>query len=362
MGIAVRFDDRDWARVASAWECWWRGESARPMVLITRRENPPGRTEPMVNQVTGHYPLDMPADDLLDLYQADLETEHYYGDAFPKWWPNFGPGMLAGFLGAVVRTEPHTVWFEPPKEISLEKLNLKYNAKNRWWRRVRELTSRAVERWGGKVAIAHTDLGGNLDVLASFRGSEQLLMEMAELPEEVLRVSRQITRLWLRYYDELHRIISSGGRGTTPWAAIWSPQRCYMLQCDLSYMFSPAMFERLVRPDLETCCRELEHGFYHLDGRGQIAHLDLLLKMKELRGIQWIPGDGQPTADGWLDLLKRIVDAGKLCQVYVPVDGARRIVQGLGGPRGAGRMAITIWGVTNDDQARALVEELGAGD
>ena len=96
-------------------------------------------------------------------------------------------------------------------------------------------------------------------------------------------------------------------------------------------MIGPAMFERYVMPDLEACCAALDYPFYHLDGKGQLKHLDRLLAMPELRGIQWQPGDGQPLADGWLDVLKRIRDAGKLCQVYVRCEGVFTIAHALGG-------------------------------
>ena len=104
-----------------------------------------------------------------------------------------------------------------------------------------------------------------------------------------------------------------------------------MMQCDFAYMISPKMFERFVLPDLADCCDFLDHGFYHLDGKGQIGHLDHLLSLSRLRGIQWIPGDGQPTPDQWLPLLKQLRDGGKLCQVFVSPEGALRIVKNLGG-------------------------------
>jgi len=91
------------------------------------------------------------------------------------------------------------------------------------------------------------------------------------------------------------------------------------------------MFERFVLPDLITCCDHLDHGFYHLDGKGQIHHLGLQLSIERLRGIQWIPGDGPPPLQDWLSLLKRIRDEGKLCQVFVSPEGARTIVKYLGG-------------------------------
>jgi len=147
----------------------------------------------------------------------------------------------------------------------------------------------------------------------------------------VARVCGEITRLFIRYYDELHALIRPGGRGTTPWAPIWSPDRCYMLQSDFSYMISPEMFERFVVPDLTACCARLDHGFYHLDGRGELPHLDLLLGISRLRGIQWIPGAGQPPPEAWLPVLKRIRDGGKLCQLTLSTQGARTIVKQLGG-------------------------------
>jgi hypothetical protein len=140
---------------------------------------------------------------------------------------------------------------------------------NFWWQRVYGLTRRAVERWGDQVAVGHTDLGGNLDILASFRGSQQLVLDLYDAPEEVDRLVGEITRLWLRYYDELYDVIQQSGRGTTPWAPIWSPGRTYMLQSDFAYMISPKMFERFVMPDLQACCAALDHAFYHLDGKGR---------------------------------------------------------------------------------------------
>ncbi|HIC90014.1 MAG TPA: hypothetical protein EYP04_11520, partial [Anaerolineae bacterium] len=331
MDINLHFTEQDWERVERDWIAWWTGELDRPLVMIESLEVPPGVDLPEAPEFTSNLPLEMPVNEVLDRYQARLEATRFYGDAWPKWWPNFGPGIVAGFLGARVRCVPDTVWFEPAEQVHIEDLHLAYDADNIWWQRIRELTEAAVERWGDRVSVAHTDLGGNLDILASLRATQQLLFDLYDAPAEVARLVAEITRLWLRYYGELYAIIQKAGRGTTPWAAIWSPGRCYMLQSDFSYMISPQMFERFVLPDLASCCEALDHGFYHLDGKGQIPHLGMLLALERLRGIQWIPGDGQPPPEKWLPLLKRIRDAGKLCQLYVSPQGARTIVRELGG-------------------------------
>jgi hypothetical protein len=123
-------------------------------------------------------------------------------------------------------------------------------------------------------------------------------------------------------------------------------------------MISPKMFEHLVLPDLIKCCDELDHAFYHLDGKGQIRHLDMLLSVERLRGIQWVPGDGAPPPEAWLPLLKRIRDAGKLCQVYVTLEGALTIARELGGKGFA--FCIPYGRYASVDEAQAYCDVLRA--
>jgi len=329
--MRMRFTEDDWQRIERDWTAWWAGELDRPLVVMEGIDPAYREKLPAVHNFMANYPLDMSPDAVLDLYEAHLEARYFYGDAWPRWWPNFGPGIISGFLGAHVHSRPETVWFTPSREGPITELELKYDPDNPWWQRVYGLTKRAVERWGDQVQVSHTDLGENLDILASLRDTQQLLMDLYDTPEEVARLLDELRQLWIRYYEELYAIIRLAGRGTSPWAAIWSPGRCYMLQSDFSYMISPQMFERFVLPDIAACCEFLDHACYHLDGQGQIPHLDLLLSLESLDAIQWVPGSGNPPPEEWLPLLQRIRKAGKLCQLYVSPQGALTIVRALGG-------------------------------
>jgi 5-methyltetrahydrofolate--homocysteine methyltransferase len=283
----------------------------------------------------------------------------------PKFYVNIGPGVLAAFLGAEYKLLPDTTWFSPPvnqdglswESIPLQEINLSFNQEHPLWRRVCDLTRAAVTRWGQKLVYGITDIGGNLDVLASLIGAQRLAMELIDNPAEVERLCAQIRQAWLDCYDHMHTILDVAGMGSSAWACVWAPGRMYMFQSDFAYMISPALFRRLVIPDLEACCQAIPYSFYHLDGKGQIRHLDQLLALEQLRGIQWVPGDGAPPAEEWMDLLKRIRQGGKLCQVYTTVDGARRIIDALGG-RGF------VFDISDDltvEQAASVVEELSHG-
>ena len=329
--MRLHFDDADWAQIERDYAAWWAHELERPLVQVTGKQYDPAISYPEVPQFTSNYPPDVLPEQVIDEVTLHLEATRYYGDAFPRWWVNFGPGIAAGFLGARVNSVPRTVWFEPVELKEARDIHFVYQADNSWWVRTKDLTRAAVEAWGDRIQVSHTDLGGNLDIIASFRTTQGLLYDLYDAPEEIDRLLGEVTQLWLRYYDELDAIIRPTSRGTTPWAPIWSSGTTYMMQCDFAYMISPDMFERFVVPDLVACCEHLEQGFYHLDGAGQIPHMGLLLDIPRLRGIQWIPGDGAPPPDEWLDLLKRIIDGNKLCQLYVSAEGARTIVKNLGG-------------------------------
>ena len=327
----LNFTSQDWERIEHDNMAWWAGELNRPLIYLAATDPRPG---PAGFSYVTNYPLRMSVEEIVDRQEAVIAATHYYGDGFPWWWINFGPGIAAGFLGARVNsvTDPsETVWFTPPEKVDIFNLKLGYAPENFWWKRVKAVTAAAVERWQGQVAISHTDLGGNLDILAAFRDTDGLLFDLMDHPGEVDRLVKDITGLWLRYYAELDALIRPSCRGTTTWAPLWTSGRTYMLQSDFCYMISPAMFERFVLPDLSAICDELDYAFYHLDGKGEIPHLNMLLDLARLRGIQWISGDGQPSPDQWLPLLKRIRDGGKLCQVFVRPEGARHIVKNLGG-------------------------------
>ena len=96
--VMIEFEERDWIRIQNSWSAWWEGETGRPMVVIEVQR--PRRPQEEAHKFAANYPIDMPADEVIDIYEKHLGAYRWYGDAWPRWWPNFGPGVLAGFLGA----------------------------------------------------------------------------------------------------------------------------------------------------------------------------------------------------------------------------------------------------------------------
>ncbi len=357
MDLRLRFNAKDWERIERDYTAWWEHDLQRPLIQLSATDPKPDNL-PDLPGFTSNVPFDVPAEKVIAQVSTQFERIHYYGDDFPRWWPNFGPGIAAGLLGARVHSVENTVWFEPVEQMALKDLELQYQADNPWWRRIQDLTVAGVRAWGKQVQVSHTDLGGNLDILASFRTTQQLLTDLYDEPEQVDRLVRQISALWMRYYDELDAVIYPACRGRVPWAPVWSQGTSYMLQSDFSYMISPAMFGRFVMPDLCALCEHLDNAFYHLDGQGEIPHLPSLLSIERLRGIQWVPGDGAPLHEHWLELYQRIFSGGKLCQIFCSAESALKIVRAIGGKG----FMFSISDVMTSDEAEAFLREMRLQD
>jgi 5-methyltetrahydrofolate--homocysteine methyltransferase len=219
-----------------------------------------------------------------------------------------------------------------------------------------------MRRWQGQVLMTMTDLGGNLDILSSFRPGEDLLMDLYDEPGEVKRLVWEAHEAWHRYFDALNAVLQPLNPGYSDWANIYSEKPSYMLQCDFSYMIGPGMFEEFAAPELAATCRRLDRSFYHLDGKGQIAHLDAVLAIPELGGVQWVPGDGAPDCRHWPEIYKKIAAAKKNIQVLGDLDALDAVTTQVGSGKGVHLRGICLPGPEENSAAfRKRLERHGVG-
>jgi hypothetical protein len=312
------FDENRWEKIAQDASKWWKGKLGRPLIQVKLKGKNPNREKPKYpfHNFASFYDLTIPAEEIVDVWDFDLSCTKFIGDAFPHVFPNFGPGVMAAFVGAQLKNGVDTVWFHPEKEKKIEDISLSFDENNIWYQRIKDVFEACINRWGDDVVVGMTDLGGNLDVVASFLASGKLPLELYDHPEQVNRLVWEVYENWWRYYEMYNTILKSANRGYSCWTPIYSDVPYYMLQCDFCYMISPNMFEEFVKPELVASSNRLGNGFFHLDGVGQLPHFDSIAKIDSLKGIQWVPGDGQPDVAYWGEVYERILDAGKLTQIF----------------------------------------------
>lgn len=311
----MKYFEGRYDKIRETYGKWWAGELERPIVPVITTGHSSWRGPSPYPELCfeNAWDFSISPEQFVDAHDYRLSTMCWYGDAFPCFPTTvFGPGVVAAFMGCTPMGRKDTVWFKPPRaDIPIEELHFEFNAENPYLRRVLNLYEAAMEKWRGSVIICMTDLGGTLDILASFRGSENLLMDLYDAPEEVHRCIGEIHEMWFRYFDMINGIMAPEAAGYSQWMNTYSEKPGYILQSDFSYMISPGMFDEFVAPELAKSAARLSGAMYHMDGMGQIPHLNSLLSIDGLKGIQWVPGAGAPESMNWDNLLKSILDSGK---------------------------------------------------
>lgn len=359
--MSIDFNYDRWEKIKEDARRWWAGELDRPLIQLTLGGREPGRPMPKTPSPARDrtaYDLSVSPEEIVDRWDYNLSCVKFMGDAFPSVWSDFGPGVVAAFMGSKTEAANGTVWFYPETTQEIAEIEFEYDAENLWLNRIKEIYRVAMERWEGLVQLSMTDLGGNLDVLSTFRPGEKLLLDLYDHPDEVKRLTWDAHKMWWKYFDEFNKILQPINQGYTAWAPIFSEITYYMLQCDFCYMISPEMFDEFVKPEIAASCKRLGNPFYHLDGPGQLPHLDSLLRLEELKGVQWVPGSGQPGVTAWPEVYRKIRDAGKLIQTWGDFHTLDTYVEQLGSAKG---IVIFCGGhVSQEKEAEAFLKKYGA--
>ena len=323
----INFSDEQYDQVRNTYRKWWAGELNRPIVPIITTDNPSVRKSSPYQTLrfSNAWDFSVTPQQLIDAQDWQFSTQRWYGDAYP-FCPvtPFGAGTMAAFLGCHPVGKEDTVWFFPEREnIPIEELHFEMDENNPYLRRVLNVYEEGMEKWRGQVVMGMIDIGGVMDVLASFRGTENLLMDLYDDPEEVLRCIRELQELWFKYFDKINDILAPEVRGYSMWFNLFCEKPGYIIQSDFSYMISPEMFKTFVAPELATSSERIYQCLYHMDGVGQIPHLEQLLEIDGIKGIQWVPGAGTPQDMNWDELKSRILASGiKLISENQKPDGS----------------------------------------
>ena len=313
--MGIDFAPQSWDAIQRNYTDWWAGRLERPLIHIELVGRNSGMPRPPGDLISVTRDFNAPLDLIMDQWEYHLASRQYMGDAYPNMLPDFGAGVNAAFMGAQGMITPETIWFSAAREMPMRELRFEYNPHERWYCRILDIYRAAAQRFAGNVCLGMTHLNNGIDPVARFFSGEAMLLALYDEPDEVLRLIGESHDLFWHYFQDFKCAMGSLNPGYTCWCSMFSVEPHFILQSDFSYMISPAMFERFILPELKACCKLIPNAFYHLDGVGQLDHLDMILSIPELKGVQWIPGDGQPDMLCWPQVYQKIHRAGKLIQL-----------------------------------------------
>lgn len=317
--MPVRFDTKRWEKIKRDYKDFWDLKSDRPLIYIVIETQEPFRPKPALpyHHHFLRYTADTPEENIIDAIDYHLCGLEYLGDAYPMYYFH-SPVLSSAFMGAKAVIGDKSVWMEADEKLPLSEVTLKFDPENIYWKRTLNLYKAAVKFWNGSVLLGMVGMGGNLDTVVPFSGNEELLFAINDEPDEIKRLLYEAHICWWKYFDSINDIIRDTNPGYACWTPYFSEVPTYILQCDFAAMIGPETFKQLVLPELSASAKRQKNVFFHLDGPDMVRHLDHILSIPDLRGIQWVPGPNIKFSDKIsIDILKQIKAAGKLINLQI---------------------------------------------
>jgi hypothetical protein len=342
----------DWEKACKKFlEFWAKENHDRPLISVTAPRDGYQRKKVKVPEKLEDRWMDI--DYVIESSRENMAATYYGGESFPALNPNLGPDILGATIGCEIEFGENTSWAKHFVEDWSQLPDIRFDPENKWWKKIKAMTEAAVEdAKQGDYLVGITDLHPGADGLVSLRGPENLCYDLVDYPDEIKRAAFQVLEVHKQELDELYRITTRYQEGSTHWMGIWHPGKWYNTSSDFICMISKEMFGEFILPELKEELAHVDASIFHLDGPGALKHLDTLLQLPNLNGIQWVYGAGQPSASHWIPVLKKIQDAGKLIQVYIEPDELDILLQEL---KPEGVMYLT--GCNSEEQAKELLKK-----
>jgi len=261
-----------------------------------------------------------------------LGRTFFGGEAIPVWNAGYsGVSAIPALLGCPTEVDMRTGWWHPilthPDRIDARRLEIDWTSDRYVF--TLDMLRRAVRESRGKSIPSIGAFGGCGDTLAALRGTEQLLLDCVERPDEMRSAEEYLMDMWFEFYDRCSAIIYECAEESTCWFPLWSPGKFYAVQNDFSFNIGPDMFREIFLPSIRRQTEFLDHAVYHVDGVNAFSHVDALCELPRLQAIQILPEAGNPGPLHYGDVLKNVQAAGKNLYISIAPEEVERALSFL---------------------------------
>ena len=299
-------------------ESYWTRENRRAVIELTALKEGGDFTYPQPEDLMDYW-YNIPW--MMGSQRHWMKNTYYGLDAYPYVSASIGPDLLAGMLGVKLEYNEASEWARHTAAEFAEFQDFSMDENNFYYRSMLEiLRAYAEDGKTGDYILGTTDLNTLMDGLCALIGSENTCYELMDSPEEVRRVLKEHLELFKKVYTKYQSIAMQYQGGCTNWLGVFSEKPAYFISNDAMVMLSGPMLEEFVMEPLGEMARFLGRSLFHLDGENVIRHLDAILSVPEITGVQVQATPAAQCSELWIPQIRKIQAAGK-CAWVEATDG-----------------------------------------
>jgi hypothetical protein len=220
--------------------------------------------------------------------------------------PFTGLPWMEAMLGCSVFGSESALLTEPCLDTVEQLQGIRLRHDDPWLAKYLEFTKKIAALSAGRFPVGQPIMRGPSDVVGALVGQASMILLMADYPEQmrlvfrnVAEAFREVIRLQQREIPDCH------GGASIGFYHVWTPQQCIWFQEDLSALFSPGFYDRFLKEADESICRGYEYTLVHLHPSSFFI-LDALLGIRGLRAVEVNKDVGGPSVEQMLPVLNRI--------------------------------------------------------
>lgn len=290
------------------------------------------------------------------MHAYGLETRLYLAESVPRAWTQYG--NLICLLGNMARAKTHyhshAIWIGEIDNL-LDGPLPEFDPTNSAYAFAIAMIHDAAQRFGYDVVLGANPMIDPLTTLSMMLGPNQFYLEVIDRPEMIKRWTQRLGDMFMQIVHGYRQARAAHGRREDiNWTGLWAPGDMDALQCDASALLSPEMFNEFALPQLERQAEFMDFGLWHLDGAGELPHIESICAVPGMRAIQWIDAQYAPQMK-YIDAWKKIRKLGKsLMFSRCELDQAIALTRALG----RDGLAFDLWQIQTEAEMESALRRL----
>ncbi len=218
---------------------------------------------------------------------------------------------LEAMLGIPAQVGNESIWVMEGGFDYRDTSKLNLSKDNPWRKKYLEFVSALQDRYGDRYPVGQPILRGTSDMVAALRGTQQMIFDLYDLPQEFQRLARACTDFFIGLVkDQLAATKPFHGGYVVEQFTLWAPDGIVRMQEDASALFSPDLYVKYLQEEDRRIASAFPYDVIHLHS-SSLHLLDRFVEIEAQKCLEINKDQGGWGVDRMLPLFKMVQSRGK---------------------------------------------------